>query len=82
MLLQRTVQIAAQGQFGGAGEKAGGAGDAAEGPQRAGPARQVGVAGLEPKVGREPGREQEPGPLNALQETGQCLRRLNFLIFP
>ena len=59
MLLQRTVQIAAQGQFGGAGEKAGGAGDAAEGPQRAGPARQVGVAGLEPQVAAEADGQQE-----------------------
>jgi hypothetical protein len=71
VLLERTLQISPQGQFDGPGEKAGRAGDAAEGPQRTRPARQVRLAGLEPEVAGERGGEQEARVLEPVQEAVQ-----------
>jgi len=71
MLLERTLQIPPQGQFGGAGEKAGGAGDAAEGPQGTRPPRQVRLAGLDPEVAGKRGWEQEARVLEPVQEAVQ-----------
>ena len=59
MQLQRGLQIPPQGQFGGAGEEAGGAGDAGEDTQGARPARQMRVTALEPQIPGEGGGQQK-----------------------
>lgn len=71
MELQRTRQISPQRQLGGPGEKAGGAGDTGEGPERAGPAGQAWMAPLQPQVTGEGGGQQEAAVLDPAQEGGQ-----------
>ena len=82
VLLQRARQIPPQRQLGGPGEKAGGAGDGRERPQWAAPARQVGVAALEPEIAGEAGGKQEACLLNSAQKRVQQFRLFSDLPSP
>jgi hypothetical protein len=72
MPMQGIVDVSGEGRADGAGEKAGGAGDAGEGPQRAAEPRKLWVQSLQPQRSCERRGQQKTCALNLLKETIQC----------
>lgn len=72
MPVQGVVDVPGEGRADGAGQEAGGAGDAGEGPQRAAEPRKLRVQSFQPQRSCQRRGQQKTCALNLLKKTIQC----------
>jgi hypothetical protein len=72
MPVQGVVDVSGEGRADGAGQEAGGTGDAGEGPQWAAEPWQLRVQSLQPQRSCQRRGQQKTCALNVLKETIQC----------